>query len=91
MSTKWQELAADKKKKQQAAIPKDWLIKVPPVEQLDVTSVPTECGLLTSFELDVTETQDVALLLKKLASGEWSSVDVTTAYYKRAIIAHQVV
>lgn len=87
----WQELVAEKRDRQKKAIPEDWLITLPPAEQLDVTGVPRECGLLTAFELEVTETDDVALLLHKLASGEWTSVAVTTAFYKRAIISHQVV
>ncbi|KAF9241343.1 amidase signature domain-containing protein [Melanogaster broomeanus] len=40
--------------------------------------------------LHITNT-DVDVLLKKLASAEWSSVAVTTAFYKRAIIAQQLV
>ncbi|KAH8113206.1 general amidase [Phellopilus nigrolimitatus] len=89
MST-WQELVADKKQRQQAAIPKDWLIRQPPSDLLDVTGIPASSGLLTAFELEVTETVDVGILLAKLATSEWSSVNVTRAYYKRAIIAHQV-
>jgi len=42
-------------------------------------------------ELEITEIDDVSALLDKLAKGEWSSVEVTTAFYKRAIIAHQLV
>ena len=90
MST-WQELAADKKERQKAAIPKEWLITTPPADQLDVTGVPAKSGLLTPAEFEITETDDVAVLLNKLAKGELSSVDVTRAYYKRAIIAQQVV
>jgi amidase len=33
---------------------------------------------------------DVEVLLKKLSSAEWSAVEVTTAYYKRAIVAQQL-
>ncbi|KAI0812796.1 general amidase [Irpex lacteus] len=62
-----------------ASIPKEWLITPPPDTVLDVTG------------LEITNTADVAVLLGKLASAEWSSVEVTTAYYKRAIIAQQLV
>ncbi|KAL5512322.1 hypothetical protein ACEPAG_3314 [Sanghuangporus baumii] len=89
--TTWQDLVADKKQRQLSAIPKEWIISPPPEDQLDVTGVPASCRLLTPFELEVTELDDVGILLAKLASGEWSSVDVTRAYYKRAIIAQQVV
>ncbi|KIJ25598.1 hypothetical protein M422DRAFT_273411 [Sphaerobolus stellatus SS14] len=47
-------------------------------------------GLPNEFELEVTASP-VEVLLPKLASGEWSSVDVTKAFYKRAIIAHQAI
>lgn len=87
----WQELAADKKKRQAEAIPKEWIITLPPAEQLDVTDFPVKSGLLSPFEVEVTESTDVADILEKLASGVWSSVNVTRAYYKRAIIAQQLV
>lgn len=87
----WQELIADKQKRQKAAVPEEWLITPPPDSQLDVTAVPQTCGLLSPEELKITETTDVSVLLEKLANGEWSSVDVTRAFYKRAIVAHQVV
>ncbi|THH06326.1 hypothetical protein EW145_g4166 [Phellinidium pouzarii] len=90
MSATWQDLAANKKQRQHAAIPKDWLITPPNNAQLDVTGIPITSGLLTPFELEITGTDDVDHLLKKLATGEWSSVDVTHAYYKRAIVAQQV-
>ena len=53
--------------------------------------VPELCGLLTDREVQITNTTDVEVLLGKLALGEWSSVDVTTAFYKRAIVAQQLV
>lgn len=87
----WQELVTDKRKRQQASIPSEWLITPPPEDRLDVTDVPKGCGLLTPFELEITETTDVGVILSKLASAQWSSIDVTRAYYKRAIIAQQVV
>ncbi|KAI0778159.1 general amidase [Trametes elegans] len=88
---KWKQLVADKKRRQQEAIPKEWLITPPPADVLDVRSIPEECGLLTAREVEITNTRDVEVLLKRLATAEWSSVEVTTAFYKRAIIAHQLV
>ena len=90
MAPTWQELAANKKKAQEQSIPKEWLITTPPESQLDVTRVPEECGLLSSKELEITNS-DVPTLLAKLVSASWSSVDVTLAFYKRASVAHQVV
>lgn len=90
MST-WQELAEEKKRRQTASIPKEWLITQPADDVLDVTNVPTSCGLLSARELEITEVSEVAILLDKLATREWSSVEVTTAFGKRAILAHQLV
>ncbi|KZT10717.1 general amidase [Laetiporus sulphureus 93-53] len=91
MSQSWQDLVADKRQRQKVTIPKDWLIDPPPDTVLDVTAFPEECGLLSERELQITCKVDVNALLAKLATGEWSSVEVTTAFYKRAIIAHQLV
>ena len=90
----WQDLCNSKRERQLASIPREWIIdtsSLPPNDQLDVSQFPLECGLLSEFELEITEEDDVDALLAKLASGEWSCVNVTTAYYKRAVIAHQVV
>ncbi|KAF8495226.1 general amidase [Russula emetica] len=89
MST-WQELVAEKKRRQTASIPKEWLITLPADDVLDVTDVPSNCGLLSARELEITAVSEVAVLLDKLATGEWSSVEVTTAFSKRAIVAHQL-
>jgi amidase len=87
----WQEIAAEKKARQTASIPNEWLITPPADDVLDVTDVPAKCGLLSARDLEITTASDATSLLQKLATGEWSSVDVTTAFCKRAIIAHQVV
>ncbi|KAL0951471.1 hypothetical protein HGRIS_008159 [Hohenbuehelia grisea] len=90
MAPSWQAIASEKKEKQQASIPKDWIIAAPGPDVLDVTSLPESCGLLNAKELEITGS-NVEDLLPKLASGEWSSVEVTTAFYKRAIVAQQAV
>lgn len=87
----WKALVEDKKRRQLASIPQDWFIERPPDSQLDVTSIPAQCGLLSPKELEITHTVDIQTLLTKLASAQWSSVEVTTAFYKRAIVAHQLV
>jgi amidase len=86
----WQEIAANKKQEQTNKLPKEWLIAVPPDSRLNVLSVPRECGLLSAGEIEITESS-VDDLLRKLARKEWTSVQVTSAFYKRAIISHQVV
>ncbi|EJU01835.1 general amidase [Dacryopinax primogenitus] len=86
----WKTVAARKKAAQLAALPKEWIIDPPELSRRNVTNVPAECGLLTPRELEITDTKDVALLLEKLAKGEYTAVEVTTAFYKRAVIAHQM-
>lgn len=86
----WITLCLDKKKRQHALIPKEWIVPLPPADKLNVISFPQESGLLTTLELEITES-NVETLLHKLAAGEWSSVHVTCAFYKRAIVAQQVV
>jgi amidase len=76
--------------KQAETIPKDWLLSKPPLDQ-NVLDVPESSGLLSSRELEITGVIDIELLLSNLANGIWSSVEVTTAFYKRAIIGHQLV
>src|SRR5882762_1296900 len=86
----WRDLTNDKKRRQLESIPREWLITVPPEDVVDVTKYPEKCGLLSAKDIEITNTS-LDNLLKKLASEEWSSVAVTTAFYKRAIIAHQLV
>ncbi|KAI0638878.1 general amidase [Trametes polyzona] len=86
----WKALCAERKQRQLAQIPKEWSISPPPNEQRNVLDVPRTCGLLTARELEITDTVNVAILLDKLRTAQWSSVEVTTAFYKRAIIAQQL-
>lgn len=87
----WKDICSARKKAQLASIPQDWIIQLPPETETNVMNIPQDCGLLTTRELKITETTDVETLLNKLHSSEWSSVEVTTAFYKRGIIAHQLV
>ena len=91
-SESWNDLVADKRRRQAEAIPKEWTLDPPiPEEQHHVLDIPRTCGVLTAHELEITDTVNIQTLLDKLARGEWSSVEVTTAFYKRAIIAQQLV
>ena len=90
MSRDWQELVKEKRARQAASIPKEWLITPPPENQQDVTMVARHCGLISAKEITITETH-VQTLLSNISKGEWSAVEVTKAFCKRAIIAHQIV
>ena len=91
MTPDWKELVAEKKSRQQASIPKDWILtNLPSKLVLDITKFPEECALLSTKDVEITNTS-VDILLENLATGSWSAVAVTTAFCKRAIIAHQLV
>ncbi|UZJ53325.1 hypothetical protein CBS101457_002645 [Exobasidium rhododendri] len=85
------DVAKAKQAKKQSLIPKDWLV---PKELLlhakEVLSLPGK--VLTPQELEITNSS-VAVLLQHLHSLQeherWTSVEVTTAFCKRASVAEQ--
>ena len=89
MTHTWRDRCRERKQRQADSIPPEWLIQIPE-NQLNVMDVPRTCGLLDSPEIEITDAA-VNVLLSNLASGHWTCVDVTKAFYKRAIIAHQLV
>ncbi|KAG6848278.1 hypothetical protein H0H93_001621, partial [Arthromyces matolae] len=93
MARKWEVLVADKKIRQKASIPKEWIILPSDAESpsgvMNVLDFLETCGLLSSREIEITNTQ-IDVLLARLAKGEWTCVEVTTAFSKRAVIAHQL-
>lgn len=87
----WKELVMGKRRQQAATIPKAWILKnLPTKDTLNVVDFSETCGLLTAKEVGITNS-DVCLLLENLATSKWSAVEVTIAFAKRAIIAHQLV
>ncbi|PNP57088.1 hypothetical protein THARTR1_02930 [Trichoderma harzianum] len=83
-----------------AAVLEEFAAKVPdnlrlPIDLINnppknVTGVPKECGLLTPEELAITEEYDATALAGLVASKKLTAVAITTAFSKRAIIAHQL-
>ncbi|KAF8801241.1 amidase [Phlegmacium glaucopus] len=87
----WKELVSEKTIRQKAAIPKEWILEnIPSQETLNVIDFPEKSGLLSKKEIEITNSE-VGPLLERLANGSWSAVEVTTAFSKRAVIAHQLV
>lgn len=97
----WQGQAATKRSQCEGLIPPAW--KLPsaivqglahPLEasknNLIELDIPRRSGILTEKELHITEAYEVRRLLQALASGELSSLEVTTAFCKRAAIAQQL-
>jgi amidase len=91
----WQDKASKKKGAQLECIPEAWRLPAPDLEGLtsdaNVLTLPEKSGLLSPEELEVTSRYDVVALSKKLRAGGLSAVGVTTAFCKRAAIAHQAV
>ena len=58
--------------------------------QLDITSIPSACGILTPEELEITEKYDAVGLAQAIATRKYKAVTVSIAFCKRAAIAHQL-
>lgn len=85
----WQSAAAKKKSSLEATIPLEWRIKsFPPSDS--AMSFPRQSGILTEEELNITESS-ATQLVRDIAAGKLTSVAVTTAFCKRAALAHQLV
>ncbi|KAF4213038.1 hypothetical protein CNMCM8980_000170 [Aspergillus fumigatiaffinis] len=88
----WKSAVQQKRTAQLNAIPPSWrlpsTILTPPLPST-LETIRT-CGLLSAEELEWTEANDVTNLLSLLISKEVSSVQLTTAFCKRAAIAQQM-
>lgn len=89
MATAWEQIADDKKNRILASIPDAWRIKGE-VHGDSVMDYPKTSGIMTELELVITESSAVDLVAQ-MAAGQLTSVIVTTAFCKRAALAHQLV
>lgn len=93
----WQQLAASKRSAVAAKIPADWALSSSITSQISESStisvldVPRTCGILSEKELELTEKYDATALVELMVSDKVKSVDVVTAFCKRAAIAQQCV
>ncbi|RDW69424.1 amidase-6 [Coleophoma cylindrospora] len=85
----WAEFAADKSARIKSSIPKEWLIKDLPTEEVSVMEFPKKSGIMSPEEIAITESSATDLVAK-MAAGQLTSVAVTTAFCKRAALAHQL-
>ncbi|KAJ9603676.1 hypothetical protein H2200_011862 [Cladophialophora chaetospira] len=101
-STDWQSKVSRKQQECRDAIPKEWLIPSQVLKPLNYPldknpnrlidlGIIKKAGILSDREFAITEDYTVSDLLAKLASGEFTSVEVTTAFSKRAAMAQQLV
>lgn len=87
----WQIAAREVHEAIESAIPPKWRLDPKYKEHTEnVIDIPATCGLLSSDDLRITES-DAATLVDMLASGKLSAIRVTEAFCGRAAIAHQLV
>ncbi|KAL3447800.1 amidase signature domain-containing protein [Aspergillus insuetus] len=92
----WQVLVTKKRAQLDAQIPAEWrlsesfLASIPANGRLIEDDVVRRSGILSNEELEITENYSAKGLLSNLASGDMSSLQVTTAFCKRAAIANQL-
>ncbi|KAI0380374.1 amidase [Hypomontagnella monticulosa] len=87
---KWQDVAADRQRHRDTTIAE----VRPPVPELRAEDIPINTTaipkkLLAEEEIKITNT-DVEVLVKKIASGEWSSTTVAGAFLRRAALAQKL-
>jgi amidase len=86
------EIYAQARRELNAQIPDKWRIpknKLPADEVKDVRNWPKNSGLYSELELEITEST-VPQLVQKQTDGEWTSVQITEAFCKRAAHAQQL-
>ncbi|KAN0063736.1 hypothetical protein ACQY0O_003786 [Thecaphora frezii] len=90
----WKAIVERKRAQRDALIPAAYDLtdaQLPPLDSRSVVSFPATCGLLTPEEVAITETDDIDVLLSKLAAQEYTAVQVLEAFIKRTCIAHRLV
>ncbi|KAF2117414.1 amidase signature domain-containing protein [Lophiotrema nucula] len=85
----WESKAKAKREAILEAIPKEWRIETPPVEQrIDVTGEFIQ-RYLADREVEITETT-ADEIVKHTVAGLWTAEEVTRAFCHRAALAHQL-
>ncbi|GAQ10507.1 putative amidase C550.07 [Aspergillus lentulus] len=70
--------------------PAESITNVKQYGRVNVMDIPRTCGLLSARELEITEQYDVRGLLRAMTDKRLTAEEVTTAFCKRAAIAHQL-
>ncbi|KAL2312851.1 Amidase [Schizosaccharomyces pombe] len=92
MTIDWRQIAAKYCAHRDGSIPEPFKIKTLPKDTvLNVTKIPSECGLLTPKEIELTEKYDATALAEMIKDRKVTSVELVTAFCKRAAIAQQLV
>ena len=91
----WQPTADARRTKINNAIPTSH--RLPPgfleclTDARNVITIPDCCGVLTQQEIEITSISSATKLLEDIRNRVFTAVEVTTAFCKRASIAHQLV
>jgi hypothetical protein len=87
----WKQRATLKRQQQAAQIPEQWRLNpIPSPLPRSALEFIDECDLLSPREHQITSTLNTSRLLSRIASKEISSLEVATAFCKRAAIAQQL-
>ncbi|TLD21057.1 hypothetical protein PspLS_09252 [Pyricularia sp. CBS 133598] len=89
----WEEKSARCRDILAQSLNQEWLLpkeRLPPLTQRNVVGFIESCGALSPRELEITG-RDAHDLVAEMAAGRVSAVETTTAFLKRAHIAHQLV
>lgn len=97
----WQDIVAQKRKAAGELVPAAWQLPDAIWESLSLPlegnanrlvglDIPRRSGLFSSRELEITENYNTTQLLAALGKGQLSSLEVTTAFCKRAALAQQL-
>lgn len=88
----YKEIAKIAQKRRAGALPIEYLLPEESLKNLpqNVTNVPRSSGHFTHDELEIIET-NAEDILQKVRERIWTSVEVTKAFSKAAVVAHQLV
>ena len=89
-SPSWQVIAAEKRQEIYAAIPVTYIVDETLLNGTDPIDLPRRTGILTEREMSITESRAVDIV-QRIKAREYTAFEVTTAFCKRAAIAHQAV
>src|SRR4051794_13213734 len=87
----WREIVRQRRQQQLSSIPVGWRLKTIPSDFKDCSPVIEACGILSTEELEITNTTDAPKILHNIISRKWTCEAVATAFCKRAAIAQQLI
>jgi len=92
MGQHYKDIAEIALKRREAAIPKEYLLPQESLSNLpqNLTTIPKTSGHFTAGELEIIESNAEEILVK-IKSKTWTSLEVTKAFSKAAIVAQQLV